>query len=129
MPTYDRERFDPPAPVARVDVRNPETGETAAAVLMVIDSGADATLLPRPVVDALEIPRLEQRYRLEAFDGTRSEGEAVRAQIGFLGRSFTGQFLVGEGDVGVLGRNVLNRVRVLLDGPAETWEEVPAKAP
>jgi len=123
MPTYDRERFDPPAPVATVRVRNPDTGDALDGVSMVIDSGADATLLPRHVVKALALAQLPQKYQLEAFDGSVSEGEAIRAQLVFLGRSFRGQFLIGEGEVGVLGRNVLNNVRIVLDGPAQTWDE------
>jgi len=123
MPAYDAERFAPPAPVAKVRVRNPESGASVDDVLMLIDSGADATLLPRHVVEWLALQPLRERYKLLSFDDTPSEAEAVRAQVVFLGRNFTGQFLVADGDVGVLGRNVLNRLRIVLDGPAEAWDE------
>lgn len=43
MPSYDAAYFDPPAPVARVTLRNPQSGATASAVLLLVDTGADIT--------------------------------------------------------------------------------------
>ena len=94
---------------------------------MLIDSGADATLLPKSAVESLGIVGTDERYQLEAFDGTTNESEAVLAVLVFLSKSFCGRFLQVESEVGVIGRNVLNRVRLLLDGPALEWEELPPK--
>ena len=58
MPAYDETRFAPPAPLARVVLRHPDSGE-----------------------------------------------------------------IVIEAEIGVLGRDVLNNVRVVLDGPGLQWEE------
>ena len=92
---------------------------------MLIDSGADATLLPRSAVASLGIMGTGERYQLVAFDGTVNESEAVRAVLVFLNKSFRGRYLQVESEVGVIGRNVLNRVRLLLDGPALKWAELP----
>jgi len=46
MPDYDATQFDPPAPLARVTLRHPDTGAIWDDVLMLLDSGADIT--PRP---------------------------------------------------------------------------------
>jgi hypothetical protein len=46
MPKYNTEHFDPPAPVAYVTLRNPATGALLSDVPMLIDTGADTTLLP-----------------------------------------------------------------------------------
>lgn len=54
MPEYDSNRFDPPAPLAIVSLRNPETGKTVSDIPMLIDSDADASLLPRATIDELE---------------------------------------------------------------------------
>jgi hypothetical protein len=54
MPAYDDDGFAPAAPVARVLLRHPESGESIADVPMLIDSGADATLLPKSAVESLE---------------------------------------------------------------------------
>ena len=128
MTAYDDSRFAPPAPVARVSLRHPERGESIADVPMLIDSGADATLLPRSAVAALGIVGTGERYQLVAFDRTTSESEAVRADLVFLSRRFRGRFLLIDAEVGVVGRDVLNHVRLLLDGPALNWEERPSAA-
>lgn len=125
MPVYDDDRFVPAAPVARVSLRHPDSGESIADVLMLIDSGADATLLPRSAVASLGLTGTGERYQLVAFDGTTNQSEAVRAVVVFLNKTFRGRFLQVESEVGVMGRNVLNCVRLLLDGPARNWNEVP----
>jgi hypothetical protein len=127
MPAYDNDGFSPPAAVARVVLRHPDTDASVSDVRMVIDSGADATLLPRSAVSALGLTGLGTRYELLAFDGTSSESEAVPAVLVFLNKSFRGQI---DSDVEVIGRNVLNRVRLWLDGPSLTWDEwTPAHRP
>jgi len=125
MPAYDDERFAPAAPVARVSLRHPDSGKSIADVPMLIDSGADATLLPKSAVASLGIIGTGERYELVAFDGTTNESEAVHAVLVFLNKTFRGRFLQVESEVGVIGRNVLNRVRLLLDGPALNWGELP----
>ena len=53
MPAYEDSHFHPPAPLARVGLRHPEKGTTLSDVLMLIDSGADVTLLPLASVGSL----------------------------------------------------------------------------
>jgi hypothetical protein len=125
MPAYDDDRFVPAAPIARVNLQDPDSGKLIADVPMLIDSGADATLLPRSVVASLGLKGTGERYQLVAFDVTTNESEAVRAVLVFLNKTFRGRILQVESEVGVIGRNVLNRVRLLLDGPALNWEELP----
>jgi len=126
MPAYDDSRFDPPAPVASASLRHPDRGGSIADVPMLIDSGADATLLPKSAVASLGITGTGERYQLVAFDGTTSESEAVRVDLVFMNRRFRGRFLLIDAEVGVLGRDVLNHVRLLLVGPALNWEEWPS---
>ncbi len=92
---------------------------------MLIDSGADAKLLPQSALASLGLTGTGERYRLVAFDGTTNESEAVRAVLVFLNKTFRGRFLPVESSVGVIGRNVLNQLRLLLDGPVLHWEELP----
>ena len=125
MPAYSGDGFVPPAPVARAVLRHPDTGASLADVRMLIDSGADATLLPRPAIASLNLAGTGERYLLESFDGTTDECEAVVAVLVFQGKSFRGRFLQVESEVGVIGRNILNHLRLLLDGPALNWQELP----
>lgn len=126
MPAYDDARFAPPAPVAGVILRHPESGESLSDVPLLIDSGADASLLPRSAVVSLGIAGTGERFQAQAFDGAISEAEAVRADLVFLGKRFRGTYLVIDAEVGVMGRDVLNHVRLLFDGPAMRREGRPA---
>jgi len=63
-------------------------------------------------------------YELEAFDGAKSRAPVVQLEVRFLGKSFRGQFLVIDGQHGVLGRNILNNVSLLFDGPSLRWDEL-----
>ena len=122
MRAYDAARFDPPAPLALVTVKSEQLGIVIDDVPMLLDTGADVSLLPRSHVSSLASPDAKQ-YELEAFDGTRSTVPTVSAELFFLGKSFRGQFLLVDGWHGVLGRNVLNNLSLLFDGPARTWME------
>ena len=65
MPDFVASLHDPPAPPARVALRNPDTGATVAGV----------------------------------------------------------RYLLTEDESGVLGRDILNHVTLLLDGPRHRWSE------
>src|SRR4051812_20202970 len=94
MQAYDAARFDPPAPVALVTVKSdPSLGIVIPDVPMLLDTGADVSLLPSPFAAPLVLPGAKQ-YELEAFDGTRSTAPAVFAELLILGKSFRGQFLL-----------------------------------
>jgi hypothetical protein len=53
MPAYDSQKFDPPAPVAHITLRNSETGATWSDVLMLLDFGADVTMIPQAAAGLL----------------------------------------------------------------------------
>jgi hypothetical protein len=55
MPAYDSNLFNPPAPLARVTIRHTSSGATVSDVPMLLDTGADVTLLPQLSVEQLGI--------------------------------------------------------------------------
>jgi hypothetical protein len=122
MPTYDSTRFSPPAPVALVTLRNPESGMMKVGVSMLLDTGADVTLLPQGVAEELGLSYLSSSYELADFEDRASLARAVRAEMIFLGLTFRGQFLLVEQDYGLIGRNVLNTTSLIFDGPGLSWE-------
>ncbi len=70
MPEYDAENFEPPAPVAHVTIRNPATGVLLSEIPMLIDTGADATLLPSNAVEQLGVkPEEDTDFEVQVFDG------------------------------------------------------------
>ena len=123
MTPYDENSFSPPAPVALVIIRVPNSAPSIADVPMLIDSGADVTLIPNAPVEFLRIAAdTEDVYQLQGFDGSISESQAVRADLVFGRRTFKGRFLVVDRPYGILGRDVLNHLTITLDGPNLAWE-------
>jgi hypothetical protein len=124
MPAYDATRFEPPAPLARVILRNPDTSTVWPDVPMLLDSGADVTLIPQTAVEMLGVVTVPDRhYELVGFGGITSFASVVRLELIFCRRTFRGQFLLIDQAWGILGRNVLNAVSLLLDGPRLVWDE------
>src|SRR5215210_9365741 len=95
LPNYDATRFQPPAPVAYVTLRNSETAVSQTDVPMLIDSGADITLIPQAPLLSLGLNAASETfYELKAFDGSISVAPVVQLDLILEGRSFRGRFLV-----------------------------------
>ncbi|MCI0381239.1 MAG: hypothetical protein L0215_26945 [Gemmataceae bacterium] len=91
---------------------------------MLLDTGADVSFLPRePIIGLIGDQQQLSQYEVEAFDGTKSLAPVVFQELVFLGKSFRGQFLLIDGRYGFLGRNVLNSVSLVFDGPSRNWKE------
>ena len=124
MPEYDAENYNPPAPVAYVILRNPATGAVLSNVPMLIDTGSDTTLLPSDVVKKLGIVAEEDTgFEVQVFDGDTKFLRVVKLDLLVLDKTFRGEYLLIDRSIGILGRNILNNVRILLDGPRGKWDE------
>ena len=102
MPSYDASRYDPPAPVAHVAIRSSAGGATVADVSLLIDTGADITLLPRSAITALGLsadPAV--RYDVVGFDGSRATADAIELDMVFLGKAFRGRYLITDDSHGI----------------------------
>ena len=119
MPPYDGSNFDPPAPVALVEIVGPSGRQVGVRVLL--DSGADASILPRTVVEAVGGAVTASGYELESFDGTRVAAPETRLTVRLAPFRFDGAYLIADQEYGVLGRNVLRHLVLRRDGPRQTW--------
>lgn len=121
MPSYDAAHYDPPAPIAQVTLRDLRGTPLVSGVSLLLDTGADITVLPRAAVERLGVKPAAGEYELIGFDGRRSTAQAVELDMIFLKRAYRGRYLLIDGDQGVLGRDVLCDVVLLLDGPRQEW--------
>ena len=85
-----------------------------------MDTGADVTLVPSRSVDQLGI---DIAYEIQGFDGESKLANMVELELVFLGKKFTGQFLLIDQPIGFLGRNILNVLSITFDGPHGKWDE------
>lgn len=124
MPAYDASLFNPPAPLARVTLRNQDNGNVVSDVPMLLDTGADVTLIPQSSVNQLGLDiDPNEGYELMAFDGSTSIAQVVRVDLILLRRVFRGRFLITDQECGIIGRDILNHLSLVFDGPGLNWTE------
>lgn len=124
MPAYDASSFHPPAPMAKVTLRNQDNGMAASDVPMLLDTGADVTLIPQSFMGELGLTTdPKEGFELMAFDGRLSVALAVQLDLILLRRVFRGRYLIINQEYGVIGRNIINQVSLLFDGPRLNWNE------
>jgi len=123
MPQYDSQQFEPPAPVAEVTLRNRQTGKTCEGVLMLLDTGADVSLIPEWSVQQLELTTIpDKKYELVSFDGQVRTAPVVDLEMVFLDKTLRGRYIPVNQSWGIIGRNILNLFSLRFDGPGEVWE-------
>ena len=99
-------------------------GVSSVKVFLLLDTGADVTLLPRLAAEQLGLkPIAGGGYELVGFDGSRSIAQAVELDMIFLQKVYRGRYLLIDGDQGVLGRDVLSSLALLFDGPRQEWSQ------
>jgi len=91
---------------------------------MLLDSGADVTLVPREISETLGAFAMpDMAFEVAGFDGQSRLTEVVYLELTFCKRRFRGQYLLTDEPWGIIGRNLLNRVTLVFDGPNLRWEE------
>jgi hypothetical protein len=92
MPAYDDRFFNPPAPLARVALRASADANVVTDVPMLIDSGADVTLVPQKSIAQLGVAvDSNTTYEVMGFDGRKSVAQVATLELIFLRRGFRGQ--------------------------------------
>jgi len=115
--------LQPPAPFVNVTVRCPTTGSQMNDLPAQVDTAADRTVLPGSVIAGLGLVQVG-RFLFEGFGGTITELPVylVAVQLHDL-PPVELQAVLGERERFILlGRDVLNAHRLLLDGPALAME-------
>ena len=113
---YD-ERLEPPGPALPLRLAAP--GAEAGVVFPVlVDTGADCTLVPQATARALRLPAVDE-VSIEGMGGLVRRATVHAARVEFAGVRCLAR-VVAFGSEAILGRDLLNRAVAVLDGPALT---------
>jgi len=108
--------FDPPAPVLRVVARAPLGADTRQLEAK-LDTGSDVCALPESVIEDLDLSPV-RIVRARGFFGPPTEMVVFRVDLEVEGMSFVRvEALATSRSYAIIGRNVLRRLVVMLDGP------------
>jgi predicted aspartyl protease len=115
---YDQ-TYDPPAPVIQILVRT--VYSTRPLLSAFVDSGADGTVIPLAILKQIGARYIDKRNLIGVTGLGQSVGlYPVQIQIGE--DVIYGVEAAGYGDEIVLGRDALNQVTMILEGPLAECE-------
>jgi len=111
--------YRPPIPTVPVVIHNSDEGLHTTAENALVDTGSDGSLIPIAYIQQI-YARALTNTRIRSHWGEWRSAQLFLVDLEMDGLSLPGIFVVGDehGDEIVLGRNVLNKLRLLLDGPA-----------
>ena len=117
-----RAHIFPAMPILRVNLGYPEESLNLGPLDAIIDTGADGTLVPQSLIDAVHAPLVDQ-VKVRSHWGEARLVNLYTLDVGIDGVTLPAVEVVGDqGQEIILGRNVLNHLRLLLDGPKEQTE-------
>ena len=122
---YDRIHDDLPAPVVDIIVkpRPASSRQVSEKVRALLDSGADATMLPESLLARIGAIRIDRRRSRGVYGQARMVSVyLVDIQIGRLVVPLIRAIGLSDNDEPLIGRDVLNHLIVTLDGIGSVTE-------
>ena len=113
------EDYSPPAPFGYISLAQPqEDGPVMEDVPAQIDSASDYTILPQSLIEQLRLVRLGQ-VSVMGFSGAVHTVPTYLVRLGLKNRepSLVRVLADPNESVPIVGRDVLNQFRIVLDGP------------
>jgi len=117
-----------PFPQLPVVMIHPESNARAASLLGLVDTGADATLVPSAQLRAIGAEEI-YRASLRSHWGESRPVVVYLVDLQVAGHNLPGIEVIADeySDAILLGRNVLNRLILLLDGPVQETDVLTAR--
>lgn len=115
--------YEPPAPSIEIQLALPESSYFIGPVTAFVDSGADATIVPSYYLQGLPI-QVDDRKVLRSAWGERRIVDIHYLDVGIGAIRLPVIEIVADelSDEIIIGRNILNKLLVVLNGPAQTLE-------
>jgi predicted aspartyl protease len=121
--SYNNKDYFPAAPIVEIAISSSSRGASEATLIALVDSGADATMIPVDILTAINSRYLETR-QMRTVTGQVIPVSMHRVHIRIGPYRLTGLRVVAvqEGSEPIVGRDVLNELEITLIGPAqELW--------
>ncbi|MCB9152784.1 MAG: retroviral-like aspartic protease family protein [Caldilineae bacterium] len=111
--------YYPPAPVVDITVRGTDPESSEVRMKALIDTGADASMLPLQALQAVGAKHMETRF-IRGITGARQAVETylARVKVGSHVVVTADAIALAQDQDAILGRDVLNQLTITLDGPA-----------
>lgn len=108
----------PEIPVLEIYLGYPAEKLSLGPLVAIVDTGADGTLIPQKLLDQIETPMVDT-VRIRSHWGEWRRVMVFTVDMGFENLRLPAVDVIGDetGTDIILGRNVLNRLKLLLDGP------------
>ena len=121
MIAYDT-RHDPPAPIAQVTIANVMQRRRHKKAPALLDTGSDITAIPRSLASEIQIYPIGQ-IRLEDVQAQTQMVLTYAVQLTIADLIIPRLEVILTGlDYVILGRDVLNRLNMLLNGPEMVFD-------
>ena len=120
---YSNKHF-PPAPIASVKIENMQTSESVEDIKMLLDTGADITIVPKKFCEKIGIKISDESVELEGFNTAKSIAHFANFDFYFLNKLFRGNFIILDLDEGIVGRDILNEFSIEFIGKSLEWREI-----
>ncbi len=117
MPYPYSNAYRPPAPALDVEIAHPGVSETPVTVIAKIDTGADITTIPEKILLQLQVPPCREVLAI-SYNGEEARQRTYLVHLTVAGTVYAYQEVMAtSGDQFLMGRDILNRWVVTLDGP------------
>lgn len=127
--SYNQQKW-PSAPVLQFRLTPPQERDFTETIVALVDTGADFTLIPQDILIKIDVPEMRWAYVRGLW------GEELAVSLYLVDLHLDNMVLPGievagipeiypatdEDNEAILGRNVLNKLTLLLDGPPEQIE-------
>lgn len=115
--------YYPPVPTLEIRLGYPDESLKLGPFIAILDTGADGTLIPQAWIDEIGAPFVDD-IRIRSHWGEWRNIQIFTVDIGIGSLRLPAIEVLGDevGNEIVIGRNVLNKLRLLLDGPQSQVE-------
>ena len=122
MQNYDLD-YHPAMPIIEIGLSKPEDMQPSLFLTAIIDTGADATIIPLRVLKKMAAISVDDTY-LKGITGSRRRVKLYAVSV-YIGehRVYVSRVIAdAKNDEIIIGRDVLNQLEVTLNGFAEVTE-------